>query len=74
MAGKSLSFEQAMDRLSQIVDALERGDDSLDTSLKLYEEGTSLAAQCYKKLEKAEQKVRSLMPAEEPEKKQEDSV
>ena len=60
MAAKAMTFEQAMKRLEEIVTRLESGDESLEGSLKLFEEGTVLSSQCYKKLEKAEQKIRTL--------------
>lgn len=57
MAKKAMSFEESMQRLDAIVRQLERGDASLDESLSLFEEGSSLIAQCSKLLELAEQKV-----------------
>ena len=66
------TFEKAMTRLEQIVGMLESGRCTLDESLKLFEEGTSLMKQCSGLLDKAEQKVVKLSagpggkPAEEP--------
>lgn len=60
MAEKKLTFEQAMDRLEEIVVQLERGDRTLDNALSLYEEGAKLMKQCAAMLDKAEQKVRKL--------------
>ena len=66
------TFEKAMTRLEQIVAMLESGKCTLDESLKLFEEGTSLMKQCSGLLDKAEQKVVKLSagpggkPAEEP--------
>ena len=57
MAKKAMSFEESMQRLDAIVRQLERGDASLDESLSLFEEGSSMIAQCSKLLELAEQKV-----------------
>lgn len=59
MAGKkqSLSFEQSLDRLDEIVKHLEKGDLPLSDSLSLYEEGTGLINACSKMLDEAEQKV-----------------
>ena len=59
MAGKkqSLSFEQSLDRLDEIVKHLEKGDLPLSDSLSLYEEGTGLINACSKMLDDAEQKV-----------------
>ena len=60
MAAKKLNFEEAMARLSQIVEKLETGEESLENSMKLFEEGAKLSAQCYQILEKAQQKVTEL--------------
>ena len=51
------SFEDNITRLEEIVSLLERGDAKLADSLKLFEEGTKLAASCGKMLDEAEQKV-----------------
>lgn len=70
MAEKKLTFEKALSRLEEIVSRLEKGDAPLDESLKLFEEGAKLTAQCSAMLDKAEQKVTLLQnggskPAEE---------
>ncbi len=57
---EKLSFEQAMDRLEEIVAALENGQAPLDEMMKLYEEGAKLTGMCAAKLEKAKLKVRQL--------------
>ena len=46
MAEKKMSFEQSVDRLQEIVAALEKGDAPLADSLKLFEEGTKLVSSC----------------------------
>ena len=72
MAEKKMSFEQSVDRLQEIVAALEKGDAPLADSLKLFEEGTKLVSSCTAMLEQAEQKVVKLVksadetPTEEP--------
>ncbi len=57
---EKLSFEQAMDRLEEIVAALENGQAPLDEMMELYEEGAKLTGMCSAKLEKAKLKVRQL--------------
>ena len=52
-----MSFEEAMGELEQVVSQLERGDVALEESIKLYERGAALKAQCEKKLKAAEEKV-----------------
>ncbi len=58
-------FEEAMERLEQIVESLESGNLSLEESLKIFEEGMSLVNFCSKKLEEAEQKVTILIKESE---------
>lgn len=65
MAG--LKFEQALKRLEEIVEELEKGDLSLDDSLKRYEEGIKLSRFCAKKLEETERKVEILAKNEKGE-------
>lgn len=57
MAARKMNFEQSMQRLEEIVRHLETGDMPLDDTLKLFEEGTGLIANCSKLLDEAEQKV-----------------
>jgi exodeoxyribonuclease VII small subunit len=54
-------FEEAMERLEQVVEDLESGKLSLEDSLKIFEEGMNLVNFCSKKLEEAEQKVTILI-------------
>ena len=54
MEENKLSFEQSMQRLEQIVRLLEKGDAHLEDAMKLFEEGTGLAARCQEMLDKAE--------------------
>lgn len=60
---KTHTYEEAMEKLEQIVSRLESGDATLDESLKLFEEGTKLAAFCSKALDAAEQKITTLAQA-----------
>ena len=57
------SFEKAMQRLEQIVRALERGDAPLDESLKLFQEGTELVRTCGKMLDDAQLQIQKVMTA-----------
>lgn len=54
---KTKSFESELARLQDIVAKLEKGTESLDDSLKLFEEGTKISKFCYEVLDKAEQKI-----------------
>lgn len=55
------SFEESLKKLESIVDKLEKGDLSLEESLKLFEEGVGLSTACKKELEEAEGKVEMLI-------------
>ena len=55
------SFEESLTKLEEIVAKLERGDLSLEDSIRLFEEGTQLSTQCRKQLEEAEGKVELLV-------------
>ena len=53
MDRKNTTFEEDMQRLEQIVRAMERGDVPLEESLKLFQEGTALVQSCQKRLDDA---------------------
>lgn len=57
---KTMSFEAAMERLEEILHTLESGNENLDTSLSLYEEGIKLIRACSDKLENADHTVKVL--------------
>lgn len=51
------SFEGELKKLEAIVNKLENGSESLEDSLKLFEQGTKIANYCYEVLQTAEQKI-----------------
>jgi len=55
-----ITFEDALQRLEQIVDRLEAGNLPLEESLKVFEEGVGLARRCAKYLEDAEKRIELL--------------
>ena len=57
MNRENANFESNMQRLEQIVRALERGDVPLEESLRLFQEGTDLVGKCGKLLDDAELQV-----------------
>lgn len=60
-------FEEALETLEGLVNAMEAGDMSLEDSLKAFEQGIRLTRECQGALEKAEQKVQLLIKeGEEP--------
>ena len=60
MADQKMSFEAALERLEEVLQALESGDSTLDGMLKLYEEGVGLIRACNNALEQAELSVKAL--------------
>ncbi|MGQ9485813.1 MAG: exodeoxyribonuclease VII small subunit [Desulfosoma sp.] len=62
---KTESFEEAMKRLEEIVDKLEKGDLPLEEAMEAFTEGVSLVRQCHEKLEEAEKKVQMLVQGED---------
>ncbi len=56
-----LTFEQAMERLEEIVRLLESGTLSLDETVRYYEEGVRLLRFCQQKLAAAEQRVKMVV-------------
>ena len=64
MNQKNKTFEENMQRLEQIVRAMERGDVVLEESLKLFQEGTDLVRSCGKLLDEAELQVKKVMTDE----------
>jgi exodeoxyribonuclease VII small subunit len=57
---ESLSFEQALGSLEQIVHDLEEGKLGLAESLSRYEQGVNLLKQCHQLLERAERRIELL--------------
>ena len=63
MNQQNIAFEASMQRLEQIVRAMERGDVALEESLKLFQEGTELVRSCGKLLDEAQLQVQKVMTA-----------
>ena len=63
MEKQNKSFETNMQRLEQIVRAMERGDVPLEESLKLFQEGTELVRSCNELLDNAQLQVKMIMTA-----------
>lgn len=55
-----LSFEEAYERLEEVLSRLQMGNMTLDDSLAAYEEGMALAAHCQALLDAAELRVETL--------------
>jgi exodeoxyribonuclease VII small subunit len=61
---QGIHFEQSINDLEEIVRQLEKGELSLEDSLKQFEKGISLARRCQDVLQKAEQKIETLTTTE----------
>lgn len=57
MSETELTFEQAYNRLDELIERLERGGMSLDDAVECYEEASMLVMRCKKVLDSAELKV-----------------
>jgi exodeoxyribonuclease VII small subunit len=58
---KSLSFEEALKQLEEIVARLERGQVELEESIAIYERGAALKAHCEKKLKDAQARIEKIV-------------
>ena len=61
MATKVKSYEEALIRLEEIVEALESGEHTLDNSMNLFKEGVELTKLCNKKLSDYEKSITKLV-------------
>jgi len=62
---EEVTFEDALERLENIVDTLSKGKLSLDEAMEKFEEGIRLFRLCDEKLRSAEQRVSVLTQSEE---------
>jgi len=58
---KSMDYETAMRALQDVITKLEEQEQTLESSLSLFEEGQMLIKRCTELLEKAELKVQTLL-------------
>ncbi len=58
--GEDVDFEGALSRLEDLVGELERGELSLEDSLRRFEEGVRLVRRCSERLKSAELRIRQL--------------
>ena len=56
-----MEFEKKLNRLQEIVTDMEKGNLSLEDSLKFFEEGVKLSRDCQSELSAAELKVKKLI-------------
>ncbi|WP_273832943.1 MULTISPECIES: exodeoxyribonuclease VII small subunit [Bacillaceae] len=54
---ENVTFEEAMEKLEQIVGALEEGNVPLEKAISLFQEGMNLSNVCHEKLQSVEGKM-----------------
>ncbi len=64
---KEIKFEDAMKRLEEIANELEKDDLTLDDSIAKFEEGMNLSKKCKQMLDSAEKKITILIGNKEDE-------
>jgi len=64
MTEEKHTFESAMQRAEEIVARLERGEDSLEESLRLFEQAAELIAFCRAELDSAEGRLERLVKSQ----------
>lgn len=65
MAEKKMKFQDAVNRLDEIVALLNNSSLELEEAMKYFEEGLALSKQCEKQLKEFENKMDQLMVAKE---------
>ena len=60
MDGSTLTFEQALTRLEDVVDAMEKENATLEESIEFYKEGVNLSNHCNKILGRFESEITML--------------
>lgn len=58
---EEINFEESIEKLEEIAGQLEKGDLSLEESLKKFEEGMKLSKKCNDIIENAEKKITILL-------------
>jgi exodeoxyribonuclease VII small subunit len=58
---QKISFEEAMNKLEQIVDKLEEGDVPLEAAIVFYKEGMELSKLCHDKLKSVEEQLTQII-------------
>jgi exodeoxyribonuclease VII small subunit len=64
-AGEPLTFEDALQKIRDIVTALESGDLTLEESMAKYQEGSALIDQCRSTIDNAELRITELTREDE---------
>lgn len=69
MAEKKKTFEEAMNRLDEIVKQLESGNATMDETIKLFDEGMKLVKECDGQLHHFEDSINEIIQKNEGESK-----
>jgi exodeoxyribonuclease VII small subunit len=64
---EKMTFEDAMNELENLVNALDKGDISLDKAISAYDRGSKLKDHCEKTLNEAKMKVETIQLSENKE-------
>lgn len=64
---ENMNFEQSMLRLEEILNALEKDDGPLESSMSLFAEGSALIKQCTSMLDEADTMIKMLSVTDEGE-------
>lgn len=62
MKKSKVGFEAAMEKLEEIVNKLENGEESLEDSVSLFQQGMDISEYCKQMLDEAEQKITIIDP------------
>jgi exodeoxyribonuclease VII small subunit len=65
MSEKKMKLETSMAKLEKIVSELEDGEQSLEVSLKKFEDGLKLGKECREILDRADLRIRKLVDVDE---------
>lgn len=58
---EEISFEEAMERLEEIVEKLEEGDVPLEEAISFYKKGMELSKLCHDKLKNVEEQLTQIL-------------
>lgn len=58
---EQLTFEEAIERLEEVVDSLEQGDVPLEKALSMFQEGMELSKICHAKLTTVEKQIEQIL-------------
>lgn len=61
---KTITFEEAMEKLETIVERLEEGDVPLEEAISIYKKGMELSKLCHDKLKNVEEQLTQILTAD----------